>query len=201
MLEEIFNQFNFWEVVGAVFGIVQVILSRKNNVNNYLFGIAGVLIGIWIYYQHKLYADILLNLYYLLMSVYGWFYWKFGRQKHQAPISFSNYKDLITAGSIAFFCFGLMAYWLSYHTDSDVPIWDSFVAAFAWAGMWLMAKRKIENWLFLNMSNLIAIPLMIYKGLFIYTALGVFLFIMGISGYLTWRRIYKEQRKMTEFNP
>lgn len=195
MLEKIFYNFSFWEVIGAVFAICQVILSRKNNVNNYLFGIAGVLIGIWIYYQHKLYADILLNLYYLIMSVYGWFYWKFGRKNHQAPISFSNIKNIITASSIAVLCFGIMFYWLSTHTDSDVPIWDSFVAAFAWAGMWLMAKRKIENWLFLNMSNIIAIPLMVYKGLYIYAALSIFLFIMGILGYLNWRKIYKEERK------
>lgn len=194
-MKELFSAFSFWEGLGAVFAIIQVSLSRKNNVNNYLFGIAGVLIGIWIYYQHKLYADILLNMYYLIMSIYGWFYWKFGRQKQQTPISFSNRKDFITAGSIVFICFGIMAYWLSYHTDSDVPIWDSFVAAFAWAGMWLMAKRKIENWLFLNMSNIIAIPLMLYKGLYIYAALSVFLFVMGILGYLTWRRIYREKRE------
>lgn len=195
MLENIFYNFSIWEAVGAVFAVCQVVLSRKNNVNNYLFGIAGVLIGIWIYYQHQLYADILLNLYYLVMSIYGWFYWKFGKQNHQAPISFSNTKNLITASGIAVICFGIMLYWLSTHTDSDVPVWDSFVAAFAWAGMWLMAKRKIENWLFLNMSNIIAIPLMVYKDLYIYAALSVFLFIMGILGYLNWRRIYKEETR------
>ncbi len=194
MLENIFHQFSLLEALGAAFGVVQVILSRKNNVNNYLFGIAGILIGIWIYFQHKLYADILLNLYYLIMSIYGWFYWKFGKKQKETPISYSTKKNYFTAISISVLCFTLMAYWLKFHTDSDVPIWDALVAAFAWGGMWLMAKRKIENWIFLNLSNLVVIPLLVYKGLYIYAGLSVFLFIMGISGYLKWRNIYNQNK-------
>src|SRR5690625_7545191 len=168
MLENIFYNFSFWEALGAVFSICQVILSRKNNVNNYLFGIAGVLIGIWIYYQNKLYADILLNLYYLIMSIYGWFFWKFGKKSKQSPITYSSPENWLIAFGIVSGCLILMFYWLNFHTDSDVPVWDSFVVAFAWAGMWLMAKRKLDNWLVLNMSILIAIPLRVYKGLYIY---------------------------------
>ncbi|HUH47361.1 MAG TPA: nicotinamide mononucleotide transporter, partial [Arenibacter sp.] len=66
---------------------------------------------------------------------------------------------------------------------------------FAWAGMWLMAKRKLENWVYLNISNLIAIPLLVYKELYIYTGLTVFLFIVGTSGYFKWWSIIKNQEK------
>jgi|SRR5690625_662311 len=192
MLEKILSQINYLEALGAGLAIVQVILSKNNNVNNYLFGIAGILIAIWIYYHNKLYADILLNLYYLIMSIYGWFFWKFGKKSKQSPITYSSPENWLIAFGIVSGCLILMFYWLNFHTDSDVPVWDSFVVAFAWAGMWLMAKRKIENWLFLNMSNLIAIPLMVYKGLYIYAALTVFLFIMGWLGYFNWRKIYKQ---------
>lgn len=195
MMEDFFYNFTLLEAIGAGMGVIQVILSRQNKVENYLFGIAGILIGFWIYFQHKLYADILLNMYYLIMSIYGWFYWKFGNKSKQTSISFSTRSDFIKAGGIVIACFGLMFYWLNFHTDSDVPLWDSWVVAFAWGGMWLMANRKIENWLFLNMSNLIAIPLLIYKGLFIYSGLTVFLFVMGVSGYLKWKSIYKNQKK------
>lgn len=195
MLKDYFSLIILLEALGTAFSIVQVLLSRKNNVNNYLFGIAGILIGFWVYYQSKLYADILLNLYYLVMSVYGWFYWKFGKAHKEAPISFSIKSDYIKAGAIAVSCFGIMFYWLSTHTDSDVPVWDSLVAAFAWAGMWLMAKRKIENWLFLSVSNLIAIPLLIYKELYIYSGLTVFLLIVGISGYFKWKELYGNDSK------
>lgn len=178
------------EIAGTCFGVAQVLLSRKNNVHNYLFGIAGILIAILVYFDSKLYADIILSLYYLVMSIYGWFYWNFGKQQHEAPISYSNRNDYVKASLIAVGCFVIMLYWLSNHTDSDVPLWDSLVAAFAWAGMWLMAKRKIENWLFLSVSNLIAIPLLIYKELWVYSGLTLFLLVIGLSGYFEWRKIY-----------
>lgn len=189
------NHFTVLETIGAAFGVVQVLLSRKNNVNNYLFGIAGILIAFYIYYESKLYADILLSMYYLVMSIYGWFFWKFGKERKAAPISFSDKGDYLKAGGIALACFGIMAYWLTSHTDSDVPIWDAVVAAFAWAGMWLMAKRKLENWIFLNASNLVAIPLFIYKGLYVYAALTIFLFVVAISGYLNWKKIINEEKE------
>lgn len=194
MSEDFYSLDFILEVLGTGFGIAQVLLSRKNNVHNYLFGIAGILIALWVYYQNKLYADILLNLYYLVMSVYGWFYWRFGKQHQETPITFSTLKNYLVAGGITVTCFGVLSYWLSAHTDSDVPIWDALVAGFAWAGMWLMAKRKIENWLFLSMSNIIAIPLLIYKELYVYAGLTLFLLIMGISGYFTWRKYYKMQQ-------
>lgn len=126
------------------------------------------------------------------MSIYGWFYWKFGKQKEQAPISYATKIEYIKSFGIVIICFGLLSYWLSFHTNSDVPIWDALVVSFAWAGMWLMAKRKMENWIFLNISNTVSIPLLFYKELYIYAGLTIFLFIVGISGYFKWKKIIKD---------
>lgn len=183
------------QAVGTAFGIVQVLLARHNNIHNYLFGIISVIIGIYVLYASQLYADILLHAYYLIMSIYGWFYWNYGKQKEEAPITYSSITDHAKAAIIVVSCFFLMIYWLYVYTDSDVPLWDAAVSAFAWAGMWLMAKRKIENWIYLNMSNLIAIPLLIYKDLHIYAGLTVFLFIVGTSGYFKWRKILKNETR------
>ncbi len=192
-MEFLLTHFTILEALGAGFGVCQVLLSRANKVSNYLFGIAGILIALFIYYHSQLYADILLNLYYLVMSIYGWFYWKFGNQQHQTPITPSSSGDYWKAAGIAILCFAGLSYWLTHHTDSDVAIWDALVACFAWAGMWLLAKRKIENWIFLSISNTIAIPLLIYKELYWYTGLTVFLLIVGISGYFKWRKLYLNQ--------
>ncbi|MBU3820696.1 nicotinamide riboside transporter PnuC [Flavobacteriaceae bacterium XHP0103] len=189
MIDELFTPLVIMQWLGTSFGVVQVLLARKNNSNNYLFGIISILISLWVLYQSGLYADILLNLYYLIMSIYGWFYWKLGKQNEEAPISYSDKKEHSIALGIVLGCFLLMAYWLSQHTDSDVPYWDAIVCAFAWAGMWLMAKRKIENWVYLNISNFIAVPLLFYKGLYIYAGLTIFLFMVAVSGYLKWRKI------------
>jgi len=88
-----------------------------------------------------------------------------------------------------------MAYWLQFHTDSDVPIWDTIVSAFTWADMWLMAKRKNENLIYLNINNVIAIPLLFYKELCVYASQPIFLFIVGVSGYMKCRKIFKNKVK------
>ncbi|MEG9329004.1 nicotinamide riboside transporter PnuC [Salinimicrobium catena] len=183
------------QFIGTTFGVAQVLLARKNNVHNYLFGIISVLVSIWVLYESKLYADILLHLYYLVMSIYGWFYWKFGKKKQAAPISYSSNLEHVKALAIVAGCFTLMSWWLTFHTNSDVPFWDAAVSAFAWAGMWLMAKRKMENWIYLNVSNAIAIPLLLYKELYIYAGLTVFLFTVGTSGYLKWRKIIQNEKR------
>lgn len=193
MIEDLFTRLTLLQFLGTMFGITQVLLARKNNIHNYLFGIVSIILSMWVLYHSKLYADILLNLYYLVMSIYGWFYWKFGNKKKNAPISYSNRTDFFKTIAIVITCFTLMVYWLKYHTNSDVPYWDASVSAFAWAGMWLMAKRRMENWIFLNISNIISIPLLIYKELYIYAGLTVFLFIVGTSGYFKWRKLIKNE--------
>lgn len=191
MIEDFFTRLTWLQLLGTIFGVTQVLLARKNNIHNYLFGIISILLSMWVLFRSKLYADILLNLYYLVMSIYGWFYWKFGTQKKETPISYSDKPDHLKAAGIVIVCFALMAYWLKYHTNSDVPYWDASVSAFAWAGMWLMAKRKMENWIFLNISNIISIPLLFHKELYIYAGLTIFLFMVGTSGYFKWRKLIK----------
>ncbi len=193
MLEEFFSDLVWLQWIGTLFGVGQVLLARQNNIHNYLLGIVSIIISMWVLYQSTLYADILLHGYYLVMSVYGWFYWKYGKEHSEAPVSYSSRADWLKAWGIVLGCFALMNYWLNNHTDSDVPIWDAVVSAFAWAGMWLMAKRKIENWVFLNISNLIAVPLLIYKDLYIYAGMTTFLFIVAISGYLKWKKIIESE--------
>jgi len=75
-----------------------------------------------------------------------------------------------------------------------VPFWDAWISATAWAGMWLLARRKIENWLLLNLSNIFAIPLLFYKKLPLFGALTTFLFIIGVWGFFDWVKIYKEKK-------
>lgn len=183
--------FNILQILGAGFAVMQVIWAKNNNANNYLFGILSILISYWIHYHSQLYADLFLDTYYLIMSIYGWIFWKFGKDRHEAKITRSTNWDYLKTGLIVLSCFGALGYWMYFHTNSDVPIWDALVVAFAWGGMWLMAKRKLQNWIFLNISNAIAIPLLIYKELYIYSALTVFLFIMGTMGYFNWRKILK----------
>lgn len=193
-MQEILQQTTWQEWLGVLFSVIQVLLARKNNSNTYLFGIAGILLSLYVMFFAKLYAEFTLNLYYLMMSIYGWLYWKFGKQKTETAISETTHQEKLITGGIVIGTFCLFWVFLTKFTDSDVPVLDSLVSAFAWAGMWLMARRKIENWILLNISNMIAIPLLIHKGLYLYSILTAFLFIVAISGYLEWRKIIKNRK-------
>lgn len=191
MIQEIFLQISTLEWIGVSFAIVQVLLSRVNNPLNYLFGICSVSITMYLMFESKLYAEFTLNIYYLIMSIYGWYFWKFGKQKNESPISCSTKKEWLLSFFIVIITFFLFYFGLTNFTNSDVPVLDAIISAFAWAGMWLMAKRKIENWIFLNISNAITIPLMIHKELYLYAVLSLILFFVATSGYFKWKTLLK----------
>lgn len=193
-MQEILSKTTWVEWLGVSFAVVQVLLAQKNNIHNYLFGIAGILLAMYIKFNAKLYAEFTLDFYYLVMSIYGWIFWKFGKKQTAAPISFTTKTEKHKSTAIVLVAFGIFYTLLKYFTDSDVPLWDSSVTAFAWAGMWLMAKRKIENWILLNISNFLAVPLLIHKDLYLYAALTAFLFIVAIFGYRNWYKIFNEQQ-------
>lgn len=180
------------EWLGVSFGVVQVLLAKSNKILLYPFGIISVLITVYIMYDAGLYAEVLLNIYYLVMSVYGWLYWgKTSGDVKEVKVSFSGSREWFITLGILGLGFPSLYWALLEFTDSTVPVWDSLVTATAWAGMWLLARRKIENWILLNVSNAIAIPLLMYKGLSLYSLLTLFLFVIAVLGYMEWRKIIK----------
>jgi nicotinamide mononucleotide transporter len=193
--QDLIKSISWQEWCGVAFSMVQVVLARNNNPSNYLFGIAGISLTLIVMAQSKLYAEFGLNIYYLVMSVYGWLHWLRGSSSKTLPISRASKKEYIYTGLIVTLSFALFCFVLQRFTDSDVVLADAAVSAFAWAGMWLMAKRKLENWILLNISNLISIPLLLHKNLYLYACLSVFLFIVAVFGYIKWRRILWSQKK------
>ncbi|MEG0916694.1 MAG: nicotinamide riboside transporter PnuC [Myroides sp.] len=194
MMQEILSKTSLLEWFGVFFSVVQVLLAQRNNIHNYLFGIAGIVLAMFVKFNAKLYAEFTLDFYYLVMSIYGWLFWKFGKQQTETPISFTTNTEKYKAIGIVVAAFLIFYIFLTNYTNSDVPLWDSLVTAFAWAGMWLMAKRKIENWVLLNISNFLAVPLLIHKELYLYAALTAFLFVVAIFGYMNWYKILKQQK-------
>ncbi|WP_443946057.1 nicotinamide riboside transporter PnuC [Pedobacter sp. AW1-32] len=176
-----------WFAVG--FGVSEVLLAKRNSIWLYPAGIISVMLTMFLMYQSKLYAETLLNIYYLVMSIYGWMIWKKRKQDAEKQVAWSTNRELIIACSISIIGFTFFYFGLRNHTDSDVPILDAFVSATAWAGMWLLAKRKIENWIFLNISNIVAIPLLFHKKLPLMGCLTTFLFLVAVFGFMDWKKI------------
>ena len=183
-----------WTAV--LLGVAEVLLAKANKIWLYPAGIAGTLLSAWILFDSGLFAECLLNGYYVVMSVYGWWYWV--KKKNQPPvkISYSTRGDWWIVTGIVVIGFFILYYSLKTFTPSNVPAWDAWVSATAWAGMWLLAKRKVENWILLNISNLFAIPLLVYKQLPLFAALVLFLFIVAIFGYFDWRKIIRQENSV-----
>ncbi|MDR3715013.1 MAG: nicotinamide riboside transporter PnuC [Puia sp.] len=179
--------------VAVSLGVAEVLLARTNRIALYPAGIAGTLLSIYILYSAGLFAECLLNGYYVVMSIYGWWYWIRKRNEPPVKASYCTAQEWTVVAGIVLGGFGLLAILLKYFTPSTVPLWDAWVSATAWAGMWLLAKRKIENWILLNLSNAFAIPLLLYKQLPLYAALTLFLFIIAIQGYFEWRKIIRAE--------
>ncbi|MBC7401303.1 MAG: nicotinamide mononucleotide transporter, partial [Mucilaginibacter sp.] len=149
-----------WEWAAVILGVIEVLLAKVNNILLYPTGIAGTLIGIYILLMAGLYAESALSVYYVVMSVYGWIYWIKKRDEPPVKISWSTRKEWIVTLLIVFVGWAVLYLLLKNFTGSTVPVWDSCVSSTAWAGMWLLARRKLENWILLNISNIFAIPLL-----------------------------------------
>ncbi|WP_461789925.1 nicotinamide riboside transporter PnuC [Pedobacter sp.] len=185
---------SYLEWIAVAFGVTEVLLAKRNNILLYPAGIIGILLSLYLKLKVRLYAESLLSMYYLVMSIYGWIIWSRRKTKNETlPVSWTSKQELQTAFAIAILGYFILYFALVNFTNSDVPILDAFVSSTAWAGMWLLARRKIENWIFLNVSNIVAIPLMWHKGYVMFALLTLFLFIVAIFGYFDWKKIYKKQ--------
>ena len=183
-----------WFAVG--FGVAEVLLARANKVALYPAGIVATLLSVYLFITSGLYAESLLNLYYIIMSIYGWWYWVKKKNLRAVPITTTHKKEWWTVLYIVAGGFIFLYIILKNFTPSTVPLCDAFVSATAWAGMWLLAKRKIENWVLLNISNAVAIPLLFYKHLPLYAALTIFLFIVAVQGYFQWKKVMKKENAL-----
>lgn len=181
------------EWVSTITQIASVWYARKNNVLVYPTGIIGVVLAAYLYFfdsHPPLYADGVLNVYYFVMSVYGWYNWV---QKKDAehltyPISWCSKKELSIGAALFFVSWGAIYFALIKITDSNTPILDSLVSASAVVAMWWMAKRKIENWLGWIISNIVAVPLNFYKEFYLFTLMYVLFLGMAIWGFIEWKK-------------
>jgi nicotinamide mononucleotide transporter len=179
--------------IAVIFGVAEVLLAWRNNILLYPAGILSTVLTIYIYAASKLYAESVLNGYYFAISVYGWWHWHKRKNEPPLPIARTSRREWTITGVIVAGGFFLQYALLKRYTDSTVPGWDAWVSATAWAGTWLLARRKIENWILLNISNAFAIPLLFYKQLPLFAWLTVILFIVACFGYFDWGRRYKTQ--------
>lgn len=187
-------QMTWLEATAVFFGLLSVWYARQENILVYPTGIVSVLIYVHICFGAKLYADMGINAYYFVMSVYGWIVWaRKSNDRPAVPISYNTRRENLYSLLLLVVSYLVLFYTLREHTDSDVPSWDAFTTAVFFVGMWLMAKKKVENWVAWIVGDLASVPLYFYKGL-ILTSLQYLVFTgLAVAGLIAWMKATKEE--------
>lgn len=180
------------EIIAIVFGLLSVWFSKKDNILVFPTGIVSTAIFVYILWVYGLLGDMLINGYYFIMSIYGWYIWTRKVDKtHFIPITkMTTKKEYVLSGVIfmATLIFVSLVYTYFDKWDSWTAYVDTFTTGIFFVGMWLMAKKKLENWVFWIIGDLISIPLYLYKGL-VFSSFQYLVFtIIAFYGYQAWKK-------------
>jgi nicotinamide mononucleotide transporter len=205
------------ELIAAIFGVMSVVYAKKENILVFPTGIISTALYVYLLVQWDLYGDLIINIYYTIMSIYGWYMWSriVDEKQHHLPVSTTNNLDKLKTFGIFLFTsifvivvyrhYDVMPNHLNFTESIEyavtnltagnledfrkiTPFLDTFTTGIFFAGMWLMANKKIENWLFWIAGNIVSIPLYFVKGYgFTGVQYAIFL-ILAFQGYYAWKK-------------
>ena len=201
-LDQLFYQYSQYsntdislEIIAVFFGFLSVWFSKNNNILVFPTGMINTSIFVYLLLKWSLLGDMIINAYYFIMSIYGWYFWLKGTNNTVSPISKVSNSDirivvlLIISSSV----FVSLVYTFFDKWETIVSYIDILTTAIFFAAMWLMAKRKVESWIFWIVGNIISVPLYLHKGL-AFTSIQYFIFtVIAIAGYIKWKELYNKQ--------
>lgn len=201
-LDQLFYQYSQYsntdislEIIAVFFGFLSVWFSKNNNILVFPTGLINTSIFVYLLLKWSLLGDMIINAYYFIMSIYGWYFWLKGTNNTVSPISKVSNTDIriVVLLFISSSVFVSLVYTFFDKWETIVSYIDILTTAIFFAAMWLMAKRKVESWIFWIVGNIISIPLYLHKGL-AFTSIQYFIFtVIAIAGYIKWKELYNKQ--------
>jgi len=194
--------FIYLELFAVIMNITSVVYAKRNNILVYPTGLIGTGIFVYILLNFSLLGDTIINVYFFSMSIYGWYFWS--RKKDEV---FINQVSTINRNEIKYlFILAISSLIFIYFVYDYFDKWNNWTAyvdnittAIFFVAMWLMARRKIESWIFWIIGDLITVPLYFYKGLTISSIQYIIFLILAVLGYISWKKILdKNQQKLKE---
>ncbi|MFO8001946.1 MAG: nicotinamide riboside transporter PnuC [Marinilabilia sp.] len=195
-------QSHWLEVVGTLFALIYLYLSVRENIWLWVTGFISSFLYLVVFYRGQLYADMGLQVYYLVISVYGWMVWKWGRKESgrpKMPISRIGAKTgvkVVIAGLLVY----LIILWALIKLpaifevpESDLPFWDAFTTAGGVIGTWMLARKMIEHWLVWIVVDLVSSGMYLYKGLEVTVGLYLVYTAVAVIGFREWMRKMKHR--------
>ena len=194
--------FIYLELFAVIMNITSVVYAKRNNILVYPTGLIGTGIFVFILLNFSLLGDTIINAYFFSMSIYGWYFWS--RKKDEVfinQVSTINRNEikylLILAISSLIFIYFVYDYFDKWNNWTAYV--DNITTAIFFVAMWLMARRKIESWIFWIIGDLITVPLYFYKGLTISSIQYIIFLILAVLGYISWKKILdKNHQKLKE---
>ncbi len=194
--------FIYLELFAVIMNITSVVYAKRNNILVYPTGLIGTGIFVFILLNFSLLGDTIINAYFFSMSIYGWYFWS--RKKDEV---FINQVSTINRNEIKYlFILAISSLIFIYFVYDYFDKWNNWTAyvdnittAIFFVAMWLMARRKIESWIFWIIGDLITVPLYFYKGLTISSIQYIIFLILAVLGYISWKKILdKNHQKLKE---
>lgn len=186
---------NYLELCGTLIGLVYLWLEYRASIYLWIAGIIMPAIYLFIYYKAGLYADFGINIYYLLAAAYGWVVWMGGNRRNtqgeklELPITKTPLKCYLRLTIVFMIALVGIAFVLINYTDSTVPWWDSFTTALSVIGMWMLARKYVEQWIAWILVDAVSCGLYLYKELYFTAILYGLYAIIAIFGYLKWKKL------------
>ena len=206
IIDQIFQQYSQYsnvdislELIAVFFGLLSVWFSKNNNVLVYPTGIINTSIFVYLLLKWELLGDMIINVYYFLMSIYGWYYWT--RKSHSqgyTPITKIKEADIKIILIIIISSTLFVSYLYSFFDKWSglVSYIDILTTAIFFVGMWLMARRKIESWFFWILGDVISVPLYFVKGLAFSSFQYLIFTLIAVAGYYKWKSIYNNNKRI-----
>ena len=188
MLSEV-QLLNWLEITAVLTALIYVFLASKGNKWCFVFGLISSAIYVYITLKFNLYFDVIINIYYVAMSYFGWISWS--NEKDNEPIQISHVpkKQLQSFILIGFLVTLILAFLAEYLTDAELACFDAFTTTFAIIATYMVVKKQLENWLIWIIVDLVASGMYFYKELYFTSLLFLIYTIIAVFGYVKWKRI------------
>lgn len=184
------------EFMAFVFGIVSVFCAKKENIWVYPTGLISTVITVYLLYQAHYFGDMTMNIYYSIMSVYGWYKWTSKGNQTELSITKTNKKEKVIGIFLFFLTIGItFLVYKFFHYSLEIPNYiDIFTSGIFFTAMWYMALKKIDNWTLWIIGDCIAVPLFAYRGLGMLSLQYLIFTILAVLAYIEWKKILNKNQ-------
>jgi nicotinamide mononucleotide transporter len=181
------------EIFAVIFGVISVYLTVKENIWCWPTGIIMVILYIFVFYDVKLYSDVILQVIYIFMQAYGWYHWVYGdKNKKALPVTRVKNLPMVLYAIVIFAGAAGWGYLMHTYTDAAFPYIDSLVVTASLVAQWFLAKKYLESWVIWILVDVVAVTIYALKALYLTSGLYVVFLVLAIMGLLEWYKSYKK---------